>query len=392
MAQAWVCTGFLPAAALAVAAASALGVAVAQDAPEQAFRRQDYAGALELWTAAAEEGSAEAKLGLGTLYDLGLGVARDPAQAFRWYLEAADEGLADAQFNVAVMLDAGTGVPRDRAAAALWYARAAAAGHVRSQYNLGILYELGDGVDRNLALARAWFTAAAPGLGAARERLDALPAAAPGPLAAPRPVAGTLRDDGGTLRADLVWTAAPEPGGARFAVEIAARRASGGFDPVARTDTALSAIALEVPEGIALLWRVSAVADGDYAASPWRALSDGADAPAGGGEPDAAGAGTGAPGGRVRFDLTQDDAAALVLAAELSVSFRLAGLMIETARLDGAPGRTQVRYAYGADAELARRIAAALPGLSADGAAQADLPGAVPGLVEIAIVGGPAGN
>ena len=401
----------LPPAAAALALGLAAPAVPAQDLSSDAFREQDYYTALSLWLGEAEDGSAEAKMGLGTLYDLGLGVARDSATAFRWYLEAAEEGLADAQFNVAVMLDAGTGVPQDRAAAALWYARAAAAGNVRAQYNLGILYELGDGVARNPALARAWLAAAAPSLGAARDRLDRLAAAEPAPLAPPRPVSGVLSEiaavpaeegtaDGtppegpGGPHADLVWTAAPGPADARFVVELAARRAAGGFEPVAAAETALSAVSLPAPADRPLLWRVSMVGAGDYAASDWQPVARPAGSgPAGDGDAGDGGTGTAdtdAPLGRVRFELPADDTAALMLAAELSAGFRVAGLLIEAARLDAAPGGASVTYAFAADRPLAERIATALPGFGPDAARQAPLPEALPGLVTVAVVGGPA--
>ena len=367
---------------LAGALVLAVTVAAAQEGSLAAFQGQDYAGALDRLLAEAEDGSAEAKLGLGTLYDLGLGVARDPAKAFRWYLEAADEGLSEAQFNVAVMLDSGTGVPQDRTAAAIWYSRAALHGNVRAQYNLGILFEVGDGVDLNSALARVWLGEAAESLGAARERLDALEPVAAGPLTAPMPLAAAAIVADGRQQAELVWTAPGAEGDERFLVEIVALRASGGYEPVSETDTDRSAVLVDIPAGVPLLWRVSALADGSYAASSWQRLGDTEDALS-------ASEGDG-PLGRVRFDLPADDPAALVLAAELSASFRIAGLMMTPARLGGTPTDTTVRYDFASDADLAARIASALPG-SVE-ARRSDLAESLPGLVEITLTGGPAAN
>ena len=353
------------------------GAAGAQDA---ATRRDGdgFVAALERTLEGVQEGSAEAKLGIGTIHDLGLGVPPDPAEAFRWYLDAAREGLAEAQFNVAVMLDAGTGVPRDRKGAAVWYARAALGGNDRARYNLGVLYELGEGVDRNTTLSRAWLAEVSPRLDAARERLAAAPPPATGALAAPRPLAAALQEADGTGRADLVWTAAPGPSDVRYVVEIAARLASGGFEPVAHAETALSAASLAVPPDVPLLWRVSAVGAGDYAASPWQSVD-------GGGSVEG-------PEGRARFVLPPDDTAALVLAAELSAAFRVAGLMIEPARLDAEAERTGVVHAFPADTGLAVRVASALPGFGPRGVRRDDLAGPVPGLVEVVVVGGPAAD
>ena len=369
-----------------MAGGTAGGPAGAQDGAAASVQpgRDGYAAALESALDGVREGSAEAKLGLGTIYDLGLGVPRDPVRAFRWYEEAAEEGLSDAQFNVAVMLDAGTGVPQDREAAAVWYARAALGGSDRARYNLGILHELGQGVDRNPALSRAWLAEAAPSIDAARARLDTVAPGEAGALAAPRPLAAVLFQEDGAGRLDLVWTAGPGPGGVRYMAEVAARRASGGFEPIAHGETALSALSLPVPADVPLLWRVSAVGAGGYAASPWREV--GAE-----GEGGTAGPGA-APIGRARFVLPPDDTAALVLAAELSSAFRVAGLMIEPARLGGSVETTQVVFAYPSDADLAVRVASGLPGPVPRALARGDIADAVPGLVEISVVGGPAAN
>jgi TPR repeat protein len=41
---------------------------------------------------AAEQGDAEAQMMLGAAYHLGLGIARDQAQAFHWLKRAASQG------------------------------------------------------------------------------------------------------------------------------------------------------------------------------------------------------------------------------------------------------------------------------------------------------------
>ena len=363
--------------------------AAAQDGPRALAAGADYAATLERLLAEAEDGSAEAKLGLGMLYDLGLGVERDPAAAFRWYGAAAAQGLPEALFNVAVMFDSGTGVARDRRAAAVWYARAALRGNARAQLNLGILFELGDGVDRSLPLARVWLGQAAGSIDRARERLDALPPAAGTPLVPPVPLASALRGD----EAELVWSV--PGGGGPFLVEIVARTASGGFEPVAETRTDLSAALLAAPAGRPLLWRVSALGARDYAPSPWMRL-EGAGADSAGPEPVRPGSIGGEPVladgatpiGRVRFALPADDTAALVLAAELAAPFRLAGLMVAPATLGAAAGETRVRYGHESDADLAARIASALPGTIRP--ELAEMPDASPGLVEVSLAGGPA--
>ena len=51
----------------------------------------------------AEQGNAGAETDLGVIYDDGLGVPQDYAQAVVWYHKAADQGDAGAQFNLGFM-------------------------------------------------------------------------------------------------------------------------------------------------------------------------------------------------------------------------------------------------------------------------------------------------
>ncbi len=49
------------------------------------------------------------------MYDKGLGVTQDYAQAAKWYRKAAEQGHAYAQFNLGYMYRFGQGVPQDYA-------------------------------------------------------------------------------------------------------------------------------------------------------------------------------------------------------------------------------------------------------------------------------------
>jgi uncharacterized protein len=57
---------------------------------------------------------------LGDLYNRGLGVNQDFAEAVRWYHKAADQGLHWAQNRLAVMYEKGRGVPQDYVQAYIW--------------------------------------------------------------------------------------------------------------------------------------------------------------------------------------------------------------------------------------------------------------------------------
>ncbi len=62
-----------------------------------ALERGDYATAFKLSLPLAERGGAEAQYNLGFMYEHGLGVSRDEAEAVTWYRKAAEQGHAAAQ-------------------------------------------------------------------------------------------------------------------------------------------------------------------------------------------------------------------------------------------------------------------------------------------------------
>ncbi len=278
-----------------------LGAAASDDA-QRAYAAGRYEDARRLWTPEADAGDPQAQVGLAMLYDLGQGVKRDAASAYRWYLRAAAAGLPAAEFNVAVMYDTGDGVPHDAAAAALWYARAAAHGNQRAQYNLGLLYAAGDGVPRNPEQAETYFRAAAASLPAAADKLAAmqrdgrarLPAGAeetttlvPAQPAAPvdgntvpalGPASGGT--SGGTV--ELVWTAPAQAAPVRFFVQLMALdpaddAPAGPREVFATTldETAVVVPLERVPGRYA--WRVYSVGRDlkHYAASAWERFQAG---------------------------------------------------------------------------------------------------------------------
>lgn len=251
---------------------------------QRAYAARQYDVARRLWTTQAEAGDAAAQLGLGTLYDLGQGVPRDPVIAYGWYRRAAAAGSPAAEFNVAAMCDTGDGVPRNVAEAAVWYGRAAAHGNRRAQFNLGQLYAAGDGVPRNPEQAEAWFRAAAD-LPAAAERLAAMRQTRPRPPSAAdaaRPLAAALLvapANGDVIpalasaadRVELVWISPAQPVPVRFFVQLLALDSMEPHEVFATylDETATLAMLDRVPGRYA--WRVYAVArnQGRYAPSQW---------------------------------------------------------------------------------------------------------------------------
>ena len=59
----------------------------------------------------AEQGDVYAQFELGVMYDNGLGVPENDAEAVKWFRLAADQGDAKAQLNLGVMYYNGEGVP-----------------------------------------------------------------------------------------------------------------------------------------------------------------------------------------------------------------------------------------------------------------------------------------
>jgi len=87
-----------------------------------AFDKQQYGAALELWQPLAEQGHRAAQFNVAVIYEKGLGVAQNPAEAARWYLKAAQQGDMDAQYTVGMLYETGKGFSKDTAEARKWYA------------------------------------------------------------------------------------------------------------------------------------------------------------------------------------------------------------------------------------------------------------------------------
>ena len=98
--------------------------------------------------------------------------AQDNLDAVR---QAADQGDAEAQYNLGVMYNTGMGVLKDDAEAVRWFQLSADQGHASAQLNLGFMYALGRGVLKDDVLAHMWYNiAGANGDEAARKQRDNL--------------------------------------------------------------------------------------------------------------------------------------------------------------------------------------------------------------------------
>jgi len=312
-----------------------------------AFAERDFATARSIWQNEADNGVADAMLGLGLLADRGFGQPRDQNAAFTWYLQAAELGLQEAQFNVAIMLDAGIGRERDARQAQIWYTRAALRGHARAQYNLGLLFESGDGIMPNEGLARYWFEKAALSVPAAADKSFAQPTSQ-GTLLPPEVLFG----ERGPSDIELVWTADPDTTGTFIVESVPVPTGNENYlQPELSLTTTASGLIDDTLEQSAqtTILRVSSLADdsSDYAASAWIS-SDGVTP----------------PNGRITL-LHDPDIAAMVSASEVfAATLRNAGFWVkidDTPRTDLAP--YYVSYGYASDNEFAQAVAQFLPSI-----------------------------
>ena len=108
-----------------------------------AYLQEVHGHRLPAWRQAARAGVAAAQWLLGRCYHDGLGVPREPAEAFRWYQKAAEQGYAPAENSLGICYSRGDGTRRDPTQAVRYYLQAARRNYASAQYNLGICYEVG---------------------------------------------------------------------------------------------------------------------------------------------------------------------------------------------------------------------------------------------------------
>lgn len=121
------------------------------------FAAQNYDDALTNYKKAFELGSVRALFTLGTTYDRGDGVERDPVRARFYYEIAAQRKFAPAVVNLAALYETGTGVTQDPAKAYELYRQAGDLGDARAVNKVGELTEKGLGVAPSAKAARALY-------------------------------------------------------------------------------------------------------------------------------------------------------------------------------------------------------------------------------------------
>ncbi|MHA1567696.1 MAG: SPOR domain-containing protein [Alphaproteobacteria bacterium] len=107
-----------------------------------AYSRGEYEEAVEQWRSVADEGNVKAQVGLGFMYEKGLGVPQDFTKAVRWYRQAADQDDSIAQYNLGVMYGNGTGVLQDYVEAHRLFSLAATQGNEDARNSLSYIEKL----------------------------------------------------------------------------------------------------------------------------------------------------------------------------------------------------------------------------------------------------------
>lgn len=121
----------------------------------------DIPGAVSALRALADGGDPWAQTEMALVYDTGITVPRDSAEAVRWYQAAAAKRYGPAEEALARWYEEGKGVPRDLAVSREWLVKAAEDGERTAQYKLGRLYVTGDGMPKDDSAAHQWFLKAA---------------------------------------------------------------------------------------------------------------------------------------------------------------------------------------------------------------------------------------
>ena len=136
------------------------------------YKAKDYKNALELYKKAIAMGNIDACYSVGSIYNQGLGVKKDDAQALEWWEKGAQGGNEYCMYSMAVYYGYEK-KPQDYKKAMEWYMKASAEDFSPAQFALGTMYRDGTGVTKDLPEARKWFELAlGNGMADAKAEID----------------------------------------------------------------------------------------------------------------------------------------------------------------------------------------------------------------------------
>ena len=102
-------------------------------------RGGSYAAAVAAYRRAADGGYAAAQMSLGTMYQDGLGIAHDDAQAVIWFRNAAEQNYVLAEDALGTAYRDGRGIDKDLWQASVWFKKAADQGYPPARAKLSDL-------------------------------------------------------------------------------------------------------------------------------------------------------------------------------------------------------------------------------------------------------------
>ena len=123
---------------------------------------RDYAKALEWFNKAVEADSAKAMGWFGRMYHRGEGVEQDYAKAIQWFRKAEEKGSSEATVALgAIYYKGGGGIEKNYTKALDYFNKGAEAGLPKAMVWLGNMYSKGDGIPQDYEKAAQWFLKAA---------------------------------------------------------------------------------------------------------------------------------------------------------------------------------------------------------------------------------------
>lgn len=122
---------------------------------------QDDAQAVCWYGQAAEQGHTRSQWLLAGMFEYGRGVIPNIEQAIHWYQKAAENGDERAQRDLEGIYDIGRGGMLDEEQAVHWNRKSAEEGHSWAMFNLGVMYQEGRRVEKDEEQAVTWFRLAA---------------------------------------------------------------------------------------------------------------------------------------------------------------------------------------------------------------------------------------
>lgn len=117
--------------------------------------------AFQYFETAAKQDSMYGLWKLGRYYDTGFGVSRDAKKALEYYLIVAEKEIDFAEHKVGICYLHGHGTDKDLNEAIKWLKKAAALGYLKSQMELGYIYYSLPKYKKNVLEAIKWYQLAA---------------------------------------------------------------------------------------------------------------------------------------------------------------------------------------------------------------------------------------